>query len=141
MTDHEMPPLNDSQVESCGGIRALNFRVDKGSDVPPYSQLRRAIIAARASGTLAAGDRLPPMRALAAETGLALNTVAKAYKELEAAGAIETRGRAGSFITALDATAHQAQTLTKNYISAMHKLGFEDHQIYKTLDRMLGFKN
>ncbi|WP_237200201.1 GntR family transcriptional regulator [Rothia nasimurium] len=139
MTDHEMPPLNDSQVESCGGIRALNFRVDKGSDVPPYSQLRRAIIAARASGVLTAGDRLPPMRALAAETGLALNTVAKAYKELEAAGAIETRGRAGSFITALDATAHQAQTLTKNYISAMHKLGFEDQQIHETLDRMLTF--
>ncbi|WP_421083275.1 GntR family transcriptional regulator [Rothia nasimurium] len=141
MTEHEMPPIHDSQEELSGGIRDLNFRVDKGSDVPPYSQLRRAIIAARASGALAAGDRLPPMRALAAETGLALNTVAKAYKELEAAGAIETHGRAGSFITALDSTAHKAQTLTEKYITAMRKLGFEDQQIHQTLDRMLGLES
>ena len=141
MTKNEMPPIHDSRKELCGGIRALNFRVDKGSDVPPYSQLRRAIIAARASGTLAAGDRLPPMRALATETGLAVNTVAKAYKELEAAGAIETHGRAGSFITALDSTAHKAQTLTEKYITAMRKLGFEDQQIHETLDHMLGFES
>ncbi|WP_257617992.1 GntR family transcriptional regulator [Rothia nasimurium] len=140
MTKNEMPPTHDSHEELCGGIRALNFRVDKGSDVPPYSQLRRAIIAARASGVLAAGDRLPPMRALAAETGLAVNTVAKAYKELEAAGAIETHGRAGSFITALDTTAHRAQTLTEKYITAMRKLGFEDQQIHETLDHMLGLE-
>ena len=138
MTKNEMPPIHDSHEELCGGIRTLNFRVDKGSDVPPYSQLRRAIIAARASGVLAAGDRLPPMRALAAETGLAVNTVAKAYKELEAAGAIETHGRAGSFITALDST---AQTLTEKYITAMRKLGFEDRQIHETLDHMLGFES
>lgn len=138
MTQREMPPPHDSAQELCGGIHALNFEVDKGSDVPPYSQLRRAIIAARASGVLAAGDRLPPMRALAAQTGLAVNTVAKAYKELEAAGAIETHGRAGSFITALDATAYKAQTLTEKYIVAMRKLGYEDQQIHETVDRMLG---
>lgn len=140
MTQKEIPPLHGSHQELCGGIRALNFRVDKGSDVPPYSQLRRAIIAARASGSLAAGDRLPPMRALAAETGLAVNTVAKAYKELEAAGAIETHGRAGSFITALDSTAHKAQTLTEKYITAMRKLGHEDRQIHETVDHMLGLE-
>lgn len=138
MTDHDMPPVHGSHEELCGGISALNFTVDKDSDVPPYSQLRRAIIAARFNGTLAAGDRLPPMRALATQTGLAVNTVAKAYKELEAAGAIETHGRAGSFITALDTTAHKAQTLTEKYILAMRKLGFEDQQIHTKVDHMLG---
>lgn len=138
MTSHEMPPAHGPHEELCGGICALNFEVDKESDVPPYSQLRRAIIAARFDGTLAAGDRLPPMRTLAAQTGLAVNTVAKAYKELEAAGAIETHGRAGSFVTALDATSHKAQLLTEKFIVAMRKLGYEDQQIHTTVDHMLG---
>lgn len=133
-----MPPVHGLSEELCGGISALKFTIDKDSDVPPYSQLRRAIIAARFNGVLAAGDRLPPMRALAAQTGLAVNTVAKAYKELEAAGAIETHGRAGSFITALDGTSHKAQLLTEKYIMAMRKIGFEDQQIHATVDHMLG---
>lgn len=140
MTKPQMPPIHESHQELCGGIRALNFSVDKASDVPPYSQLRRAIIAARFDGRLAAGDRLPPMRALAAETGLAVNTVAKAYKELEAAGAIETHGRAGSFITALDSTAHKAQTLTEKYVTAMRKLGYEDPKILEIIGHMLGLE-
>ena len=45
------------------------------------------------------GHRLPTVRALAQELGIANNTVARAYRELEVAGAIETRGRAGSFVT------------------------------------------
>ncbi|WP_346923571.1 GntR family transcriptional regulator [Rothia sp. (in: high G+C Gram-positive bacteria)] len=138
MTSHEMPLAHGPHEELCGGICALNFKVDKESDVPPYSQLRRSIIAARSDGTLAAGDRLPPMRTLATQTGLAVNTVAKAYKELEAAGAIETHGRAGSFVTALDATSHKAQLLTEKFIVAMRKLGYEDQQIHDTVDHMLG---
>lgn len=140
MTKPQMPLMQESHLEICGGVRALNFTVDKASDVPPYSQLRRAIIAARFDGRLVAGDRLPPMRALAAETGLAVNTVAKAYKELEAAGAIETHGRAGSFITALDSTAHKAQTLTEKYVTSMRKLGYEDPKIIEIVSHLLGLE-
>ncbi|MDO4252404.1 MAG: GntR family transcriptional regulator [Rothia sp. (in: high G+C Gram-positive bacteria)] len=119
-------------------FQPLNFTVDKQSDIPPYSQLRRAIIALRAQGVLVAGDRLPPMRTLAHSQGLAVNTVAKAYKELEAAGAIETHGRAGSFITAIDATSQKSHELTSRYIAAMRRLGLEDQQTLAICQHELG---
>ena len=104
MTSHEMPLAHGPHEELCGGICALNFKVDKESDVPPYSQLRHAIIAARSDGTLAAGERLTPMRTLATQTGLAVNTVAKAYKKLEAAAAIATPTQADKLMTELKIT-------------------------------------
>lgn len=116
----------------------IDFEVDKDSSVPPYSQLRRAIIAARAEGKLVAGDRLPPMRTLASQLGLAVNTVAKTYKELEAAGVIETHGRAGSFVTAPDGTTAKAHALTASYITAMRKLGYDDEQILAQAQHELG---
>ncbi|MET7403893.1 GntR family transcriptional regulator, partial [Dactylosporangium sp. NPDC005572] len=74
--------------------------IDPGSSVPPYEQLRRHIARQIQDRTLAVGERLPTVRALAAELGLAVNTVARAYRELEEAGLVETRGRAGSFVSA-----------------------------------------
>lgn len=120
------------------GAVAFDIRIDKESDVPPYSQIRRAVITSRFEGTLQAGDRLPPMRSLAQELGLAVNTVAKAYKELEAAGAIETHGRAGSFITAIDGTSHKIHDLTSKYIANMRKLGVEDASILAVCTHELG---
>lgn len=121
------------------GCVDFTLDLDKESDVPPYSQIRRAVIAARAEGNLQAGDRLPPMRSLAQHLGLAVNTVAKAYKELEAAGAIETHGRAGSFITAVDTTSHKKHELTSRYIAAMRKIGLEDVEILAVCKHELGF--
>ncbi|GAA4251504.1 GntR family transcriptional regulator [Dactylosporangium darangshiense] len=74
--------------------------VDAASAVPPYEQLRAYFAGRIADRTLAVGERLPTIRSLAAELGLAVNTVARAYRELEDAGLIETRGRAGSFVSA-----------------------------------------
>lgn len=125
--------------ELCEGFADFDLQVDKNSVIPPYSQIRRAVIAARADGSLQAGDRLPPMRALAQKLGLAVNTVAKAYKELEAAGAIETHGRAGSFITALNSTAHKKHELTSRYITSMRKIGVEDEEILAACSHELGF--
>jgi DNA-binding transcriptional regulator YhcF (GntR family) len=74
--------------------------VDAASGVPPYEQLRAHFAGRIAERTMAVGERLPTIRSLAAELGLAVNTVARAYRELEDAGLIETRGRAGSFVSA-----------------------------------------
>ena len=78
----------------------LDIRLDPGSAVAPYEQVRRRIAELAASGGLAAGTRLPPVRQLAADLGLAANTVARAYRELEQAGLVQTRGRAGTVVTA-----------------------------------------
>ncbi|MBZ5733046.1 GntR family transcriptional regulator [Nocardioides sp. TRM66260-LWL] len=71
-----------------------SVRIDATSAEPPFEQLRRQVREQVEAGTLAAGTRLPPVRALAAELGLAPNTVARAYRELEADGVLDTRGRA-----------------------------------------------
>jgi DNA-binding transcriptional regulator YhcF (GntR family) len=74
--------------------------IDAGSPVPPFEQLRAQFARQIQDRTLAVGTRLPTVRRLAADLGLAVNTVARAYRELEEAGLIETRGRAGSFVSA-----------------------------------------
>jgi GntR family transcriptional regulator len=74
--------------------------VDLGSPTPPYEQIRLQISALIAAGALTAGTRLPAVRSLAADLGLAAGTVARAYKELEQAGLIETRRRNGTVVLA-----------------------------------------
>jgi GntR family transcriptional regulator len=73
--------------------------VDIDSPVPPYEQIRAQISTMAASGVLAAGDRLPSIRQLADDLGIATGTVARAYRELEAEGLIVTRGRHGTHIS------------------------------------------
>ena len=70
--------------------------VDLDSPLPPYEQIRAQITTMAASGVLPPGSRLPAIRQLAADLGLATGTVARAYRELEAAGVIITRGRHGT---------------------------------------------
>src|SRR3954453_22121605 len=77
----------------------MNIRVDTSSPVPPYEQLRSQLRVMVASGTLAHGTRLPTIRQLAGDLGLAVNTVGRASRELEGEGLIETRGRHGTVVT------------------------------------------
>ena len=72
--------------------------IDPSSAVPPFEQLRTGLVDAVASGAHAAGARLPTVRRLAEDLGVAPGTVARAYRELEASGIIETRGRNGTFV-------------------------------------------
>ncbi|MBF4995108.1 GntR family transcriptional regulator [Arthrobacter gandavensis] len=79
----------------------LNWvRIDAASSVPPYEQLRLQILDAANDGSLPVGIRLPPVRTLAAQLGLAVNTVARAYRELEQAEVVTTRSRAGTVVAA-----------------------------------------
>jgi len=68
------------------------------SSVPPYEQIRLRILDLAAAGTLAVGAKLPSVRSLAADLGVAANTVARAYRELEHAGIVVTAGRSGTSI-------------------------------------------
>jgi GntR family transcriptional regulator len=75
-------------------------RVDPDSVVPPYEQLRSQVATMIAGGSLVPGQRLPTIRQLAADLGLAGGTVARAYRELERDGLILSRGRRGTFVAA-----------------------------------------
>jgi DNA-binding transcriptional regulator YhcF (GntR family) len=77
---------------------------------PPYEQLRRQLVALIQDGVLAGGQRLPPLRQLAADLGLAVGTVARTYRELEAAGLVESRRGRGTRVTDVPPTALAAET-------------------------------
>ena len=76
-----------------------SLTVDPRSAVPPFEQIRGQIASLVSAGTLRPGDRLPPVRQLAADLGLAVGTVNRAYRELEAEGIVITRRRTGTHIT------------------------------------------
>ena len=80
---------------------ALDITVDVKGPTPPYEQIRSQVAAYIQSGLLADGARLPTMRALAADLGVATGTVARAYSELEAAGLIASRRRTGTVVVGL----------------------------------------
>jgi len=76
----------------------VRIRLDPSSGVPLSAQLRDALAAGILRGRPGPGERVPPVRELAAELDLAPNTVARAYRELERAGLLEGRGRHGTFV-------------------------------------------
>nr|WP_219905709.1 GntR family transcriptional regulator [Glaciihabitans tibetensis] len=99
--------------------------VDPRSATPPFEQIRVQIIGLITSGAMVVGTRLPTVRRLAADLGIAPNTVARAYKELEAAEFIQTRGRAGSFVTARqDTPEYEAMAAATAYLARARELGF-----------------
>jgi DNA-binding transcriptional regulator YhcF (GntR family) len=98
--------------------------VDHGSPVPPYEQVREQVRAQVESGELAPGTRLPTVRGLAGDLGLAANTVARAYRELEALGLIETRGRAGSVVSG-DGVEQAARQAAREYAERTRALGID----------------
>lgn len=89
-----MPPHDRPVPDSA----APSLRVDLSSPVPPYEQLRAQIAGLIAAGGLRPDDRLPSVRQLAADLGLAGGTIARAYRELEQAGLVEGRGRHGTVV-------------------------------------------
>ena len=79
-------------------IYMIKFLLDYSSGVPVYRQIIDQIIFGIASGQLKLGEQLPTVRALAVELKVNLNTVSKAYKELEIKNILETQQGTGTFI-------------------------------------------
>lgn len=73
--------------------------IDAAGAVPVYEQIRSQVAGAVADGRLVDGERLPAARTLAADLGIAINTVGRAYSELEAAGLVISRRRVGTVVT------------------------------------------
>ncbi|MFJ9077161.1 GntR family transcriptional regulator [Streptomyces sp. NPDC102278] len=103
----------------------LKIKIDGSAGAAaPYEQLRAQISEGARAGRLPVGFRLPTVRALAEELGLAANTVAKAYRALEADGVVETRGRNGTLVAAADDSAsRESATAAQAYAERAHRLG------------------
>jgi len=112
----------------------MTITIDPDSGEPPFEQVRRRVIELVATGDLLVGTKLPTVRALAAELSIAPNTVARAYRELEAAEVIETRGRNGSFVRARsDSAEAKAQRMTVDHVAELRTMGLGDDVIANLL--------
>ena len=76
----------------------MRIRIEDASPVPPFEQIRAQISLMVSAGQLRPGDRLPTIRSLAYTLSVASGTIARAYRELEYAGIVVKRGRAGTFV-------------------------------------------
>lgn len=121
------------------GGRAVNFGraliIDPAGPAP-FEQVRAGFVDLISRGDLLVGQRIPTVRKLAEELGIAPNTVARAYRELEATGVIETRGRNGSFVkTSRDAALDTAQAATLELVKSLRALGIADDAIVSMVTR------
>lgn len=103
----------------------LKIRITEGP--APYEQVRAQISEQARSGALPVGYRLPTVRGLAEQLGLAANTVAKAYRALETDGVIETRGRNGTFVAAAGSAAErEGAAAARVYAERVRRLGLSE---------------
>jgi GntR family transcriptional regulator len=77
----------------------VEIHITTGDGVPPYLQIVNQVKYQVAAGRLAAGDELPPIRALALRLRVNPNTVARAYRELETAGVVVKRSTSGTYVS------------------------------------------
>jgi GntR family transcriptional regulator len=77
----------------------MRIHISSSDGVPIYLQIVNQMKYLVASGRLAPGEELPPIRVLAERLVVNPNTVARAYRELEAAGVVEKRRTAGTFVS------------------------------------------
>lgn len=112
------------------------IKIDATAPQPVFEQLRQQISTQVESGELQPGDKLPTVRALAAELGLAPNTVARAFRDLEAAGVVDTRGRAGTFVSG-DHHGRAAGRAAADYVGKVRALGLSDAEAIELVTRAL----
>ncbi|HEY0247335.1 MAG TPA: GntR family transcriptional regulator [Gryllotalpicola sp.] len=102
----------------------MELRIDAANPAPASEQVRSQLLAQVRDGSLPPGAKLPTVRRLADELGIAVNTVARAYRLLEDDGIVETFGRRGSFIANQgDAIQQQLQTAATQYARKAASLG------------------
>ena len=120
----------------------LDLTIDADSATAPFEQVRTQIASAVAAGQLSAGTKLPTVRQLATDLGLATNTVARAYRELEADAVIATHGRGGTFVrsdvldepTAHSSAADLARAAAADYVHTVRRLGLSSQEAMRLVE-------
>jgi DNA-binding transcriptional regulator YhcF (GntR family) len=116
--------------------------IDATSSTPPFEQLRAQLADRIRSGATAPGERLPTVRGLADELGLAVNTVARAYRELEAEGLVETRGRNGTVVSwSPDSRTRELEQAAAAFAARARSLGVAPQEARLLIERALGISS
>ena len=119
------------------------FEVDPTSDLPLWVQLRNRIAYLINDGTLAPGDKLPTVRALAVDLDSSYNTINRAYMDLEREGYISTRRGKGTFVLeqkeigAARAYDTPVELLVDDMIRGCIEAGLTDEDIVALVDERL----
>jgi DNA-binding transcriptional regulator YhcF (GntR family) len=110
--------------------------LDPASGTPPSEQIRAQITRAVDGGLLSPATRLPTVRALAADLGVAVNTVARAYRDLERQGLVTTEGRHGTFVAGEPSVVREQAALeAREFVARMRVLGIGRSEMLAILRR------
>ena len=115
------------------------FRLDAASGVPFYRQVIDQVLLAVGDGRLAPGTQLPTVRQLAVDLSVNLNTVAKAYREMEIRGIVETQQGTGTFVAAKKAERRSAERdkalarLVDGFLALASARGFSSDEVARAL--------
>jgi len=122
----------------------MKIDLDPGSSVPIYIQIEDSIHSLIAAGQLQPGEQLPTIRELAADLRVNLNTVARAYFELDKEGVISTQRGKGTFVSGKPDEIQIAkkrqkllQSIIKSAFEEAHSLGYAAEEIEKTFEEEL----
>jgi GntR family transcriptional regulator len=119
----------------------IRFLLDAKAGVPFYRQIIDQIKFGIASGNLKLGEQLPTVRALAVELKVNLNTVSKAYKELEIQNILETQQGSGTFISKMEIDLPKKERLKKlkeisrEFLTIASSYGFTIDDIINELNK------
>ncbi|MEO6324346.1 MAG: GntR family transcriptional regulator [Thermoanaerobaculia bacterium] len=117
----------------------IPFRLDPGSGVPLYRQVIDQVLLAVADGRLKAGIQLPTVRQLAVDLSVNLNTIAKAYREMEIRGIVETQQGTGTFVATRKAEKRTAERrkalerLTEDFLAQATARGFSADEVAEAI--------
>ena len=115
------------------------LRLDPASAVPVAVQIQDHVVNLVTSGSLLAGQRLPPVPSLAGALGVAPGTVAKAYRSLEQEGLVVTAGRNGTVVAdqRSEASSHTRQQL-RTVLQPLLDAGMSEGEILRLIRSVLG---
>lgn len=114
--------------------------IDKQSRVPAYEQIRNQLLTLILIGSFAPHSQLPSIRSIAADAGVNINTVKKAFSDLESYGAIYTVPGKGSFVSEKafksDTVHDTAVSEISDAISATRAKGLKKQEIIDILNEI-----
>jgi len=125
----------------------IKFILDPKAGAPFYRQIIDQIRFGIASGKLTVGEQLPTVRSLAVELKVNLNTVAKAYKELEIQNILETHQGTGTFInrSEIDLSEKERQTklleFCREFMTIAFNYGFSIDDLIHELQKHKNHEN
>lgn len=107
----------------------MRIAVDLASGTSQYEQIRAQVVALITAGALSEGDRLPTVRTLAADLGIAAGTIARAYRELEAAGHVTTRRPVGTVVTAPTRAPGRTHDIARHLVETARSEGISGSEV------------